>query len=96
MKLRNAFRVINSKLSFTHITILAFAFRLLLIVYAQYHDAYSVVKYTDVDYRVFSDAARFILNPTDVNRAQGFIGSKLHLGEYVRLYWFLFYHADTG
>jgi GPI mannosyltransferase 1 subunit M len=34
--------------------------RLLLIVYGIYHDAHSPLKYTDVDYYVFTDAARFV------------------------------------
>ncbi|KAF8197534.1 glycosyltransferase family 50 protein [Pholiota molesta] len=33
-----------------------------LILYSEWHDARSVVKYTDVDYRVFSDAASFVLH----------------------------------
>ena len=37
--------------------------RVALILYSEWHDAHSVIKYTDIDYRVFSDAARFILYP---------------------------------
>eukprot|EP00762_Andalucia_godoyi_P007024 ANDGO_07671.mRNA.1 GPI mannosyltransferase 1 len=36
------------------------AVRLLLIAYSIYHDAHFIVKYTDIDYVVFSDAARFM------------------------------------
>ena len=35
-------------------------FRLLLIFYGIYHDAHSPLKYTDVDYFVFTDAARLV------------------------------------
>jgi phosphatidylinositol glycan class M len=47
-----------------------------LVLYSEYHDAHSVVKYTDVDYRVFTDAARFLLNPgkNGANGAQGWLG----------------------
>jgi len=37
--------------------------RIGLILYSEWHDAHSIVKYTDVDYRVFSDATRFLIQP---------------------------------
>ena len=54
-----------------------------LIIYSEWHDARSVVKYTDVDYRVFSDAARFTLNPDPLtgNVAQGPLAGYFRLGE---------------
>src|SRR5437762_1191036 len=42
------------------IIILSILLRFILIVYGIYHDAHSPLKYTDVDYFVFTDAARFI------------------------------------
>ncbi|KAJ8959456.1 hypothetical protein NQ318_022149 [Aromia moschata] len=42
--------------------LLAFVIRLVLILYSNYHDSISEVPYTDVDYKVFTDAARHILN----------------------------------
>ncbi|KIM79736.1 glycosyltransferase family 50 protein [Piloderma croceum F 1598] len=47
--------------------------RIALILYSEWHDAHSIVKYTDVDYRVFSDAARYVRNPSpaDGNVAKG-------------------------
>ncbi|KIM21618.1 glycosyltransferase family 50 protein [Serendipita vermifera MAFF 305830] len=70
-----------SKLRFVHIVALSLVVRLALIVYAEYHDAHSVLKYTDVDYRVFSDAARFTLNPSDGNYARGSLGRDIPLGD---------------
>lgn len=57
--------------------------RIGLIVYSEWHDAKSVVKYTDIDYRVFSDAARFTLNPDPSagNVAQGPLAGYFRLGE---------------
>ncbi|XP_034103862.1 GPI mannosyltransferase 1 [Drosophila albomicans] len=50
------------KLSFpAHLVISAFL-RLTLICYAQIHDAKSTVPYTDIDYKVVTDGARFILD----------------------------------
>jgi len=52
--------------------------RISLILYSDWHDAHSIVKYTDVDYRVFSDAARFILRSTN---AKGPYNKWVGLGE---------------
>ena len=54
-----------------------------LIVYSEWHDARSAVKYTDVDYRVFSDAARFALSPDPSigNVAQGPLAGYFGVGE---------------
>jgi phosphatidylinositol glycan class M len=53
-----------------------------LIIYSEWHDARSVVKYTDIDYRVFSDAARFTLSPdpSTGNVAQGPLAGYFGLG----------------
>jgi len=71
----------SSKIRFGHVVVLSLLIRFALIVYAEYHDAHSVLKYTDLDYRVFSDAARFVLNPTGENFARGPLGRYTSLGE---------------
>jgi GPI mannosyltransferase 1 subunit M len=43
--------------------LLGFILRILLIVYSVYHDARSSLKYTDIDYFVFTDSAEALLNP---------------------------------
>lgn len=48
---------------FYTLLIISAVLRVVLILYSEWHDAHSIVKYTDIDYRVFSDAARFILYP---------------------------------
>lgn len=67
--------------SFYQLLFVSTALRVALILYSEWHDAHSVVKYTDVDYRVFSDAARFLLEPSEGNRAQGPLGRALRIGE---------------
>jgi phosphatidylinositol glycan class M len=54
-----------------------------LILYSEWHDARSIVKYTDIDYRVFSDAAHFTLNPnpSTENVAQGSLSQYFGLGK---------------
>ncbi|KAF8643897.1 hypothetical protein AX16_008913 [Volvariella volvacea WC 439] len=49
--------------TFRTIILISVALRVGLILYSEWHDAHSVVKYTDIDYRVFSDAAGFVLHP---------------------------------
>lgn len=41
----------------------ALILRLALVIYSVHHDRHSLVKYTDIDYQVYSDASRFILFP---------------------------------
>lgn len=67
--------------SFRNVLILSIAIRVILIIYSEWHDARSLVKYTDIDYRVFSDAASFLLHPGERNIAQGPLKSWIRLGD---------------
>ena len=77
--------------SFRLVLLVSVVLRVALIVYSEWHDAHSVVKYTDVDYRVFSDAARFVWRPgrnllggpLESNYAKGPLASWLRVGECV-------------
>jgi hypothetical protein len=75
--------------SWRNVLLSATVLRISLILYSEWHDARSLVKYTDVDYRVFSDAAAFLLHsgPGDANQAQGpltrLFGYQLDIGECV-------------
>ena len=80
----------ESSLSFPSLRIVLFSatvLRIGLILYSEWHDSRSLVKYTDVDYRVFSDAAAFVFQPGDANQAQGplkqLLGYQLDIGECV-------------
>ncbi|KAF9484641.1 GPI mannosyltransferase 1 [Pholiota conissans] len=73
--------------SFYNVLLLSTLIRVGLILYSEWHDARSVVKYTDVDYRVFTDAASFMQNsgPGDMNHAHGplkeILGYALNFGD---------------
>ena len=75
--------------SLRNVLLSATVLRIGLILYSEWHDSRSLVKYTDVDYRVFSDAAAFLFQPGpgDANQAQGplkqLFGYPLDIGECV-------------
>ena len=73
-------RLLRHVPSFSRILLISSLLRVALIVYSEWHDAHSIVKYTDVDYRVFSDAARFVLQPSPENQAEGPLATYFHVG----------------
>ncbi|KAI9466177.1 glycosyltransferase family 50 protein [Lactarius psammicola] len=78
LKLNIVFRIVTSIR-----TLLVFSgvIRVALILYSEWHDAHSLVKYTDVDYLVFTDATSFTLTPGPTNRAQGPLGKWFNIGD---------------
>ena len=77
----------KARYSFTHVILASILIRIALIFYSEWHDKHATVKYTDIDYRVFTDASRFLLLPTPAkdgepeNIAQGPLGRLLGFGE---------------
>lgn len=67
--------------SFTTLLCISVLLRVALIKYSEWHDARSTVKYTDVDYRVFSDAAKSVYAPLEGAFAQGPWGSAFSIGD---------------
>ncbi|KZV86935.1 hypothetical protein EXIGLDRAFT_680471 [Exidia glandulosa HHB12029] len=77
--------------SWRTLLLLASALRVALVAYSEYYDALPTtkVKYTDVDYRVFSDATRFVWRPgqnllggsQNSNFAKGSLGAVIHVGD---------------
>lgn len=69
--------------SFRNVLLFSVVIRVALISYSEWHDARSLVKYTDIDYRVFTDAAQFLLHPGpgDENTARGPLGHVFNFGE---------------
>lgn len=59
--------------AFLLVLALSLVLHVALIAYGSYQDAHSTVKYTDVDYNVFSDAARAIVQG-DRSPSQGMLG----------------------
>lgn len=40
---------------------IAITLKILLIIYGEYHDSHSQIKYGDIDYKVYNDAARYVI-----------------------------------
>lgn len=72
---------VNFLSSFRNVVVVSLLLRVALILYSEWHDAHSALKYTDIDYRVFSDATHFILHPSTGNKARGVLGELLGIGE---------------
>ncbi|KAH9966634.1 glycosyltransferase family 50 protein [Russula dissimulans] len=73
--------VVHVITSIRAVLVLATVIRVILILYSEWHDAHSPVKYTDVDYLVFTDATSFTLAPGPLNHAQGPLGRWFNIGD---------------
>ncbi|KAI0306608.1 glycosyltransferase family 50 protein [Multifurca ochricompacta] len=73
--------VIHVITSIRALVVFSIIIRVTLILYSEWHDAHSLVKYTDVDYMVFTDATSFILSPGPLNHAQGPLGKWFNIGD---------------
>jgi len=78
LELNFVFRIVTS---IRTLLVFSSVIRVALILYSEWHDVHSLVKYTDVDYLVFTDATSFTLTPGPTNRAQGPIGKWFNIGE---------------
>ncbi|KYK57575.1 glycosyltransferase family 50 [Drechmeria coniospora] len=56
--------------------LVAAALRLVLLLYGTWQDAHSAFKYTDIDYLVFTDAARYLLPPSSPSPASDPVASQ--------------------
>jgi len=65
--------------SFRTALYLGLILRLVLILYGHFHDQHSALKYTDVDYRVFSDASKFLVHSKEGETASGPLSKSLAL-----------------
>lgn len=54
--------LLNPSIRTSHLILVSIAIRLLFLAYGIYQDSHFKVKYTDIDYQVFNDAAKFIYN----------------------------------
>ena len=78
MKLNVAVRAL---ITIRPLLVLSTVIRLVLVLYSEWHDRHSLVKYTDVDYLVFTDATSYTLTPGPLNHAQGPLGKWVNIGE---------------
>ncbi len=73
------------RLNIRNVVLISIALRIILIFYSEWHDRHSTVKYTDIDYVVFTDAARYLWDPLHDHKpdsvAQGPLGRWMGLGK---------------
>ena len=73
--------LVHALISIRPLLVLSTLIRIVLVLYSEWHDRHSLVKYTDVDYLVFTDATSYTLVPGPLNHAQGPLGKWVNIGE---------------
>ena len=73
--------LVHALISIRPLLVLSTLIRIVLVLYSEWHDRHSLVKYTDVDYLVFTDATSYTLAPGPLNHAQGPLGKWVNIGE---------------
>lgn len=73
--------MVHAIISIRPLLVFSTLIRLVLVLYSEWHDPHSLVKYTDVDYLVFTDATSYTLTPGPLNHAQGPLGKWVNIGD---------------
>ncbi len=66
------------RISSTTYIFISLLLHLALIAYGEYHDRHFIPRYTDVDYRVLSDAVQVLWDGERGGKAEGWLTKEMH------------------